>query len=157
MKLLKFKMWKASWVILVGFLILFSLDIVSTTSAGELVKYMETNIIFIYFGWFGLILINLFVLWIILKAYDQSIHNSFMALNAFVWVSLLRIAVIINNFKIGKQVQSGEITKAMVEGVSTTTKVTAHAWMVGLQVLLPLIVTMVIFYLFRLDHNIEKR
>jgi len=151
-----FKMWKASWVILIGYIALFILDITSTLSVGNLVRYMETNPVFLITGWIGLILINVLAIYLLLKGYDiKKPYNRFMVITAFVYLSVVRIFVSINNFSIGKKVQSGEITKAMVEGVSDSVKATSYSWMIVLNIFAPLVFSMVIYYLFSLDHKIE--
>jgi len=156
MKLFKFRMWKASWVILIGYLTLFILDIVSTLSVGKLVQYMETNPIFIKAGWAGLIAINILALWLLLKGFDSAkIHNRFLILTSFVYVSVIRVFVIINNFSLGDKVQSGEITEAMVQGTSEAARMNHYAWLIIFNLMAPIIFSMIIYFLFILDHKIE--
>lgn len=153
---LGFKMWKASWIILIGFISFFTLDMISTLSAGHLLKYMEINPVFIQFGWFGIIGTNILALYLFLKGYDSTKpHNRFMILTAFVYISVVRFFISINNFKIGSKVQSGEITQAMVEGVSTSTKVAAYSSTIVLNIFAPIIFSLIIYFLFTLDHDIE--
>lgn len=150
-------MWKVSWIILIGFVLLFAFDVVSTLSTLDLFKYMETNPVWIKTGWVGLILMNFLALYVLLRGYDTSlIVNRYAAITSFVYLSVLRIFVIINNFSIGERVQSGKITKVMVESVSDSVKIEHYNQMIIFNLLAPIIFSMVIYYLFSLDHKIES-
>ena len=119
---------------------------------------METNIAYIYFGWVGIVLGNMFYLWILLKAYDTSrAANSFIALTALVWISSLRIYAVFNNFKLGAQVKAGEITTEMVQATTTAAKIDYHFTLIFFGLVTPVLMTLLIFYLFKLDYKIERK
>jgi len=153
----KFRMWKFSWLLLIGFVLAALGDLFSTMSVGDLVQYMETNPVYINHGWLPVILLNIIALYTLLKAYDsKAIHNRFMVITAFVYLTTTRIFVIINNFKLGGQVQAGEITKEMVIGVSDAAKTSHYSMLILASIAAPLLLNMIVYGLFKLDHKVEK-
>jgi len=157
MKFLYVKWRRASWLILIGFLSLAILDFYSTF-INKLRHYMEINPLYLAGGWWPVIILNLISVYILLKAYgSKNIFNRFMSINTFIWLSVLRISVIINNFRLTEQVNAGEITVEMVQGVSDAVKATHHAQYIMLGILLPMIVTNIIYWVFLLDHKVIDR
>lgn len=154
---LKFRMWKGSWVILIGFILVAFLDFFSTFSVGELVKYMETNPVYLYGGWIPVIFLNIVALYILLKAYDsKKTFDSYMAICVFIYVTSVRIVVSINNFSLGRQVSSGEITQVMVEAIPTEAKLASYAIAVVFNLILPVILNFFVYFLFTLDHKVRR-
>lgn len=154
---LKVRWLKGSWFILIGFVILAVLDFYSTFS-NELKEYLEVNPVFLVAGWWPVILLNLLALWILLKVYSsKKIFNRFHALTTFVWLSFLRTAVVINNFKIGEQVTAGEITKETIVQVSDAVKTEYYFNFIVAGMLAPMLVTYLIYWIFILDHKVEER
>lgn len=164
MKFLKFKMHKASWVILVSFLVLAFLDFYSTFHAGDLAHYLETNPLYPYIGFSGIIGLNLLVLYLLLKSYDAgSIFTRYANCSVITYFSAIRASVVYNNFnvahKVVEQIQSGELTKEAIQGVSQAAKTASYiSYMsiVAYGVIASLLLSFIIYYIFILDHKIVK-
>ena len=151
-------MYKASWLILIGFLVIAIADFISTFRVGELVQYMEANPLFIMGGWYPVILMNFVAVYLLLRAYSNkgNLLNNWTAITAFFWVSILRIGVIINNYQIGNEVLTGEITKAMV--MDTPPEIKINFYLTTLvTIALPLFITMRIGWVFSWDFKIERK
>lgn len=151
-------MLKGSYIISIGFVLFLCLDLISTLRVGELLEYMEANPIYLHFGWVGFAIANLLALYILLRGYcHKQMFTRFLTMVAFVYLSMLRIFVTINNWEIGNEVAAGEITKEMVMGITDAQKVTSYAYLLSLAMLLPLVINIFVYWLFTLDHKmIEK-
>lgn len=156
--LIKFKIWKASWIMLVGFLVFFFLDIYSTFQNGALTKYLEVNPLVVFTGsWIILICFNLFSLWFMLKIYDnKKPFIRYLAVSFFVWSSFLRLITIINNFKAASRVQAGEITLEAAQSISTVAKVTYHGIFTMILFHLPMLLTLLVYLIYTLDNKVVR-
>lgn len=153
-----FNMHKVSWIILIGFVAFLILDLISTLSVGPLLPYMEANPTYIFFGWPGMIAVNIIGLYILLKMYDSAgPFNRYMVIASFVYLCYIRVVVSISNFSLGDKVQSGEITKQMVQSISNEAKMSQYFSTVTIGIFAPIIFNLIIYLLFKLDHKIEVK
>ena len=160
MGFLGIKMQKASWIILVVFVILFYFDLYSTLQSGEYAAHLETNILFIILGksWFVLILMNIFAVWIFLFTYsNKNTFSRYVICSAFTWLSLARILAIISNFKTAAVVNSGKVAIEAAKAYPASAKIMEYTLNISLVYIIPLIVTICIYFLFRLDNKVEAR
>lgn len=159
---LKINWKKGSWVILFVFLVPMILDFVSTW-INPIAQYLEVNTLYLAWGkWWPIIISNALALYIFLKAYgSKKIYNRFMALNSIAWFTVLRVSVIINNFKILGRVHDGEITESAAAAVTTAEKVAAmtdfYYVYIILGVLMPIVITNIIYWFMLIDHKVEEK
>lgn len=151
-------MHKVSWIILIGFVAFLVLDLISTLSVGSLLPYMEANPTYIFFGWPGMIATNIIGLYLLLKMYDSAgPFNRYMVIVSFVYLCYIRVVVSISNFSLGEKVQSGEITKQMVQSISNEAKMSNYFTTVTIGIFAPIIFNLIIYLLYKLDHKIEVK
>lgn len=158
-KWFKFRMSKSSWIILIGFLVLFGLDLYTTFSVGDIVKHLESNPIYILTGsWTLIILLNLVTLYFLLKANDSKGAGSrFIACNFFVWFTGLRILVVINNFKMSSLVKAGTVTMEMAAATPDIVKLNHYTLQLIAAMYAPVLITLLVYLLFRLDNEVERK
>lgn len=151
---LKIRMWKASWVIVVLFFLGLAGDLWSTFRIGELVKYLEANVLYHYTGWVGFFLMNLILLYMMLYMYDKKKPTvRFGACVGIVYLSAMRIWAVYNNLRVSKMVATGEITEAMAQSIPLEVKVWYYFTHIFLLVLLPVLLTLLSYSLFSMDHK----
>lgn len=155
---IKIKLWRASWIMLIVFIALALLDFYSTFRVGEIIKYLETNPIYIYTGsWLMILFFNFLAIYLLLRAYDSpKPFNRFLACTFFVWISLLRIAVIMGNFQTHALVEDGSITIEKAQGYTTEQKLDTYTDTYLHSFILPMSVTLLVYILFRMDNKIER-
>jgi len=153
-------MYKTSWLIFFSFLILAVLDFYSTFSGGDLIQYLEANPIYLMgFGFWPIIFLNMVALFCLLKSYDNW-HKpdvQFITLSTYIWFSVLRIIVIINNFSVVESINNGEITKEVAMAVTTTSKVNGYVYIYLFTLVAPLLITWLIYLIFRWEHSIKQK
>ena len=151
-------MLKTSWIILIGFIFFLAIDLISTLRVGDFLEYLEANPIYLYFGWGGFAFMNLLAIYILLRGYcHKQMFTRFLTLTAFVYLCVLRIFASINNWKIGDQVISGELTKEVAMSITDTQKTTQYGWLIMVGMFIPLVMNMVIYWLMCLDHKLVER
>jgi len=157
-------MYKASWVMLIGFILVAICDFWSTFRVGELAQYLEANPVFKFIGFGGIAFLNVLAAYFFVWRYHKSKFPSsrFMIISAFVYFTITRISVVINNVKIGDvvskaMVENPEATVAAAKAITYAAKVDQTFWTVSLGIMLPIIISMLPYYLFQLDHKIEWR
>jgi len=157
-KIITPRMMKASWVMLIVFLVLAFFDFYSTHT-NPFAKELEANVVYLATGsWMLIYFINIFAIWALLKAYNSPKYwIRYMALSAFTFLSVTRISVIISNLQIRQQVENGEITQAIAASVSDSVKASNYSYLILLYIYLPLLISMVIYGLFRLDHEVIEK
>ena len=157
-------MYKASWVMLVLFIIVAIGDFWSTLRVGELAQYLEANPVFKFIGFGGIAILNAVAIYFFLWRFHKSKFpgSRFMILSAFVYFTITRISVILSNIKIGDaakiaMAQNPEVTIAAAKAITYAAKVDQTFWTITLGVMLPIVVSMLPYYLLQLDHKIEWR
>lgn len=155
---LKIRFLKASKVILVLFLVGLALDLWSTFRAGELAKDLEANPVFLVTGWGGLLFMNVLIIYLILKMYSKANPQMrFMACAMIMWLTVARIYVAYNNYKIAGWVEAGEITEAMAQAIPMEAKVSYYFLLNAVLLLAPVLFTHLTYVLFALDHKVVER
>lgn len=151
---LKFRMWRASWIILIVFLALFIVDLYSTLRVGDIAILLESNPLGIPYT----MLLNFIAIYILLRGYDKfSAIRRFNICNYFIWVCVIRINTIWSNFQVGKRVDAGEITYEIAAAVTDTVKQNYYFTNVVLPLLLVTLSTWATFRLYCLDHNCSRK
>lgn len=140
-------------IIVVIYIALLLLDVISTLLNGPLVKHLETNPLYKYFGVAGIVVLNLGLLLIFYYAYKFGGPTTrFTILLLLCVICLVRMVVVWNNFMVFLNpptlVQAASVTTA--QKVSTIKR---FAWS-GLLMYLPGIIT---YFLFKSDHEIGVR
>ena len=154
---LKIKFKKASWIMLIVFTLLFILDIISTFSIGELLEYVEYNPIYLITGsWLLVGLLNILTIYLFLKAYSAKLpFIRYMVCSIFVMFTLLRIIIIINNFAVGENIESGIVDVEAVKAVTYEQKVTSYSLTHIFYIYIPMVISCFIYWLFSLDNKVE--
>lgn len=154
----KIKMWKASWVMLVLFILGALADAWSTFRMGDIVQYLESNPVYIYTGWGGLFFMNILLIYLVLYMYDKKTHPvRFAAVTGIVFVTAMRVLVVINNLKVGEQVKSGEVTEIMAQSLPDETKIWYYfVTIIGIMGI-PAILSIIAYYVFTLDHIVHRK
>ena len=152
------RMLKASWLMLIVFIIMGGFDLHSTLSTGELATHLETNLLYIITNSFWPILAaNVIFIWLTLHLYNYKRPLiRFSSVTLFVWISILRFSVIINNYKTVALVKTGEITMEMVQQIPTADKISGYSWLLFLGLYVPSIITILIYLIFRLDNRVVR-
>ena len=158
-KFLKFRMWKVSWVFLISFLILAGIDLYSTLRIGDIIQYLETNPVYQYTGsWMLIVLFNFVFIYLILRAYDKfTVMSRFMLCAYMVWFSIIRVMVIFNNLQVKDHIANGVITKETAMAITSSAKYNYLFMTVILPLLVMSTLTLLIFLLFRLDHDVVRK
>ena len=153
-----FRFWKGTWVIIIVWTFFFIMDIISTFSVGDLIIYMEANPLYKISGISGIVFMNVVAVWLLSKNYDSKYSfNRFLALSTLVWVSVVRIAVIINNFSLGSKVASGEITKELVENQDVAVMQSNYALLMIFVMILPIAINILTYWIFLIVHKVERK
>jgi len=155
----KFRMWGFSWVLLVGFVIVAFLDFYSTLANGDVFPHLEANPIFMITGslW-PVVIFNVFALYCFLRFYDRgSIWVRYFTINLFTWLTATRLIIVYNNFKVASMVHAGEVTIEVAKAITTTAKINEYALIVSLSIYAPLLLTSLVYWLFKIDHKITKK
>lgn len=152
-----FKWRKGSYYLLVIIVFFWILDLWSTFRFGPLVNQLEANPLYLIAGWYPVIFANLLFIYIILLIYSKSPYPDmrFMSCSAVVWLAIVRSIVVYNNIIIGNKVLSGELTEEVVATITTEAKLSSYYWNYVLLMLVPIVATLFVYYLFKIDHEIE--
>jgi len=159
---MKFKlvMYKTSWVMLIVFIVLATVDFYSTLLIGDFVQYLEANFLYMLgVGFPVIILLNIFVLWYFLFLYSnkKNVTKQFYTLSMFMYFSLLRIVVIYNNFRVVKAINDGSLTVAIAQEVTMAAKISYVINMEITFLLLPVFISIVTYHIFKWEHTIESK
>lgn len=103
------------------------------------------------------ILFNIFVLWLIYKTLASKRPSiRFLMVSTVIWLSLLRILAIYNNWQWIKHIPKMPVEQ-MQEIAQTATQQQHYAWLIGLGLYSPILISMLIFAVFRLDFRFELK
>lgn len=129
-------------------------DLISTLVVGrELIEYLETNLLYKYIGLTGIMLLQVGLIAFVYFYYTKraKVGGRFAFLNLISTVGLTKLIVITNNI----QIAMNPPTLIVAQQVTTAAKTAAYANIVWMN-FLPLLAGLVAFYLFRMDHKVEK-
>lgn len=157
LRFLKVEWKKGSWILLFLFIIPFIADMISTFRAGELVEHLEANPVYKLGGVWVIILLNFFALWFLLKTYNNKfMANRFSAVVIVVWLFALRCFVVWQNWQIGTEYLSGELTVVEASQVTQEAKNIYLLWLT-LAFVTPVFLTNFCFWIFRIDHKVVDK
>lgn len=133
------------------FLILVIVDLVSTLINLELIPFLEANPIYKYVGLPGIFIINLIFIGVAFWFYHRSkvAITRFAIINGILVVCLIRVFVIINNFRVWNNPPPIEVAMRVTDAMKQAQMVQIIA-----PAFLPYLVGYAAFWLFNLDHNI---
>ncbi|GAH39492.1 unnamed protein product, partial [marine sediment metagenome] len=96
----KLKPNRAVFIGLFFYFILMLVDFGITLSLGDLVQYLEANLIYKYVGLAGILLLNFVIIAVWFWIYKRSTNpdTRFLILNMIVTITVVRILVIYNNW-----------------------------------------------------------
>ena len=152
---LKIKFYKATWIMLILFVILAGLDFYSTARTGSFARYLETNYIYVLTrSWLLLIFLNILALYILMKSFDtHRVYVRYMVCACFVTLCIVRFIVILNNFEVGEAIDNKQITLEQVKQVSDLEKINSYTETSVLLLIFPITVSMLTYWLFGLDNR----
>lgn len=135
---------------LVGVLI----DTATTLRLGSLIKHLEANPIYSYVGIPGILLMNILLFGFLVWAYTKlkSPSTRYIIINTLVMSLIMRVFVIINNWKIGNNPPSLELAKQVTKEMKNE-----HVVQMAAPFILPFFIGLISFYFFMIDHNIEVK
>lgn len=135
---------------------LFLADVTTTLMSGEIAQYLETNPLFrITNSFIPVILINFFVIYMLWTLYNIPKSKPFWrfyVITTMIGVSFNRIFAIQNAIFLLKYPPT--LQQAIAISTSPAIKETAQCFSYGLY--LPLIVSLASYYIFSIDHKVEK-
>lgn len=137
-----------------AFIVAAVVDLISTLRLGELVQYLEANLVYDFIGLAGISLINVLFVCLILWAYykTDSMTLRFSIISSMVVITVIRAFVIIANWQIGNNPPTIEEAQAITKEVKNI-----QIWKVALQTFWPYILAMISFWFFQMDHKIEGK
>ncbi len=136
------------------FLVMLGGDFYSTIINGELVKYLEANILYQYGGMWLILLVNLLVLGVLFVLYVKSDHPllRFMLMNSLVMVSVMRVLAIYNNIMVYRNPPPVYLAQQVTTQMKIQTSLSF-----GLLGFLPTFIGIIAYLFWSIDHNIEKK
>jgi len=136
------------------FILVAVLDLISTLRLGELIALLEANPLYKFIGLTGICIINVLLVCIILWAYykSTSVGLRYSIIASMVTITTVRFFVILANWQIGNSPPTLEQAQAITQEAKNYA-----IWLIALKTLFPYIISMVIFWLFRLDHDIHPK
>lgn len=140
-------------MIIVSFILMVA-DFVTTMMNTELAFYLETNPIFVYTKSFApLLFLN--IIWLLLFAYFYVRGNPFLRFvfsSVFVWMSTMRVYAIKNAVQIYLNPPTIEAAMQIADGAKVS-----HYYSVQLAFFIPLIISVVPYIFWRMDHEVETK
>jgi uncharacterized membrane protein len=135
------------------YLILTCIDLLSTLFLTDLYPYLESNIIFPYVGILGILIVNIIIITIAYLYYIKSEDEylRFIILLAIISFAIVKILIIHNN--IGIYLDPPTLEEAMQV---TNEKKLDGVLLYSMLNILPFVVGIITYILFRIDHKIKK-
>ena len=152
------KLPKGLMILLAISVVLAVLDFI-TTLTNPLHPYLESNPLYLLTGNFVLILLLHFVFWGGAYWFYTTRKKSFWRyyiISILVWVSMIRLIVIISNYREALK----PVTVATIEAAKSITIAAKQAHFnntVVLALLMPIVISVIIYFFFWLDHKIEVK
>ncbi|MDD9954116.1 MAG: hypothetical protein OXR66_07315 [Candidatus Woesearchaeota archaeon] len=145
---------KAILTATIFFFVVLIADVISTFSLRELVPYLEANLVYPYIGVAGVLLINVAFVGGLYYLYVRAPHPDarFVILFALVTFCIVRVVVVWGNI----QVVLDPPTLEAAQQITQSMRVAAVVYYAKMN-LLPYIIGIVTYWLFRLDHDVTLR
>lgn len=148
------KIEKGHLIILVIFITLWFIDFITTLMNNKYIIYLESNPIYMAFqSLWPIAILNIVFIFLIYYVYKRKSEGyRFFAINLVLWLSIARIVAIYNAIQL-------YITQPALEVAAQVTpeaRITHYSFVILLTMLIPFFVTQCVYWLFKLDHKIEK-
>jgi hypothetical protein len=130
-------------------------DLTTTLMLNKYIIYLESNPIYLIFkSLIPIIILNILYFAVIYFFYNRSTpEKRFFLINVITWLSLARIFAIYNAI----MVYITQPAIEQVENISTATKTTNYGFLMFFIFLLPILITQIVLWLFKIDHKIEEK
>lgn len=145
---------KGILIVVVVSVVLLAIDIGSTLYLGDLVPFLEANILYKYIGLTGIALVNLAIIGCVAFLYwrSRSIVFRYTWMNILVSVMVVRMIVIVNNIKVCMNPPSMEVAMAISDEVKR--QAVSHF---SLLAYLPFLIGIMTFIFYSIDHKIDRK
>ena len=150
----KFNIKKGFIILYIAYILLLIGDIATTLLNYKYLEHLEVNPIYRWIGIQGIVVINIIVLWFLWYYYPKvGTINRYLFINVMVSTIYLRI-IAIRNAMYWYNLQPNIETVA-----ATVTQTIRTEYLISISIAgyFPLIMGMVAFLIYYLDHNIEKK
>ena len=152
---------KTEWVLVSLYLLFFLGDIISTLIHGSLVSQLESNPLYMMSNTLLVpILFNLLVLFGLIFVYRRYGINMRWYITTFVvWLSFIRIVVILNNVMAYLNPPTAAQAEAISQALQTdySTVIFPMILLLVFYFVIPIILALLSFWIYRLDHTIERK
>jgi len=130
-------------------------DLTTTLMLNKYIIYLESNPLYLIFkSLIPVIILNIIYFVVIYFFYIRSTpEKRFFLINVVSWLSLARIFAVYNAI----MVYITQPTIEQVENISTATKATNYGFLIFLVFLIPILITQIVLWLFKIDHKIEEK
>ena len=147
---------KGFWIVFIAYILLFIADFVTTLSLGEVSTILESNPVFRYIGFPGIIILNLGIIWLLGWLYTR--HSS-TPNSRFLIFNLMGMIIIARIFAIKNALYwlNNPITIEKAQILATETAKTQSLMIMFFLGFLPYIYALIVWFFFTLDHYIEKK
>ena len=142
-------------IILTIYSLLAAADIILTFMNRDLLKAFEINPL-VARNFMVLVFINLLVVWFLVYSYRKTPFIRYVTISWVVWLMPLRALAIRNGIELLTSPPTQEIIQA-AEALPQSVKTSEFAIIAVATYALPLLMSFLIYWLFSLDHKIEKK
>ena len=156
--LINIKLTKGGKVIIGIFIFFFIVDVVVTYMNYKYIPYLESNPLYLTFqSMIPIYIVNFILIFLLLYQYNknkgQDFGAKFFIANIVTWVALARIFAIKSNITVFMKQPPIEVAQAVPEEA----KLTSYAILTIAYILIPMIITQIVYFLFRIDHDIKLK
>ena len=152
---------KGIFYLTIAFMIGTALDFISTIMAGDLVKTLETNLLYKYIGLWGILALNLLLIWWLYKDYHRTKTKPwtrYLLITLLVCITFIRIFVIINNLSwVGMTAESPEMLELTQNPEVLQQMKAKTVKTLAVLIYLPMIISMITYLIWRLDHHVKRK
>jgi len=139
------------WIVFITYVLLFITDVTTTLALGDITKYLETNPLYKYTGFTGIIILNLGIIWCLYWFYTKRSNpdTRFMFFNIMGMVILARIYAIRNALYWLKNpitLQQAQVIATEAAKTQTQTEMAVFAF-------IPYFYCIIVYIFWRLDHH----
>jgi len=151
--------WSKGLRITIGiFIVLAIADFIVTYMNFKYIPYLESNPLYLAFkSMIPIFIVNFLLIFLLVYQYnrnkEQNFGSKFFIINIVAWVALARIFAIKSNINIFIAQPSIEVAQAVPEEA----KLTSYAILTIVYILVPMIITQIVYFLFRIDHDIKLK
>ena len=153
--LINIKLSKGIKIIIGIFIFFFIADTIVTYMNFKYIPYLESNPLYLTFkSMIPILIINFILIFLLIYQYNknkgQDFGGKFFIANIVAWIALARIFAIKSNIKVFITQPPMELAQAVPEEA----KLTGYAILTIAYIFIPMIITQIVYFLFRIDHDI---